>query len=83
MTFSIQGISRASSRHPWRVLIAWAIVLVIAGALTSKLLPSALTNSFDFTNSPESKRADLLIGCDAVGVKDCILRGIAAAAAAT
>ena len=27
--------------------------------------------------------ADLLIGCDAVGVKDCILRGIAAAAAAT
>jgi putative drug exporter of the RND superfamily len=58
--FSTAGLARASARHPWRVLAAWLLVLVLAGVAASGL-GDALTTEGDFTNRPESVRADDLL----------------------
>jgi putative drug exporter of the RND superfamily len=61
MRINPQSIARASAIHPWRTLGVWVVVLVagIAGAAT--LLGPALTTDFDFTNSPEAKRAEQIL----------------------
>ncbi|HVL27040.1 MAG TPA: MMPL family transporter [Acidimicrobiales bacterium] len=61
MRISPQSLARASSRNPWRTIVAWIGVIVIAGALTSALLGKATTQEFAFTNEPESVRAAQLI----------------------
>ncbi len=57
MKLNPESIARASSRHPWRTLVIWLIVFAAAGASSSALLSDALTTDFDFTNTPEAKRA--------------------------
>ena len=58
---STQGLARASSRRPWRVVGLWIVLFVVGGYLASTLLGDALTTESDFTNSPGSKTgADLL-----------------------
>jgi uncharacterized membrane protein YdfJ with MMPL/SSD domain len=52
-----ESLARASSRHPWRTVIVWAVIFVAAGAASSSLLDGALTTDIDFTNNPEAKRA--------------------------
>jgi len=69
MKLNIQGLARASAKHPWRTLVVWGIVFISAGMLSQTLLAGALTNSFDFTNSPESKQADQLIKSKITGTQ--------------
>ena len=57
MKLNPESIARASSRHPGRTLGVWLLVLVAAVASLATLLGPALTTEFDFTNSPEAKRA--------------------------
>lgn len=58
---STQGLARASSRRPWRVIGLWIALFVAGGYLAATLLGDALTTESDFTNRPESKAgADLL-----------------------
>ncbi len=57
MSLSTQSLARASSRHPWRTIGAWVLVIVVAGALTGALLGTATTQEANFTNDPEAKRA--------------------------
>ncbi|MGD9711772.1 MAG: hypothetical protein AB7V46_06880, partial [Thermomicrobiales bacterium] len=58
--FSTSGISRANARHPWRAMILWVVLLVLAG-MSASSLNDALTTEGGFLNSPESKKgADLL-----------------------
>jgi RND superfamily putative drug exporter len=57
---STAGLARASARHPWRVVAAWILVLVLAGVAASGL-GDALTYQGTFTNRPESVRADDLL----------------------
>ncbi|MEE9247891.1 MAG: MMPL family transporter, partial [Dehalococcoidia bacterium] len=58
---STQALARGSSRHPWKVLVAWIVVFVLAGVLIANLLGDALTTQTEFTNNPEAKRGfDLL-----------------------
>src|SRR5664280_1194866 len=59
--FGLESIARACARHPWRVLSAWVVVLVVSGAMTALFLGGSLTNSDHFTSNPESARADALI----------------------
>src|ERR671915_1231505 len=56
-----RALARASSRHPWRTLTVWVVLLIVGGGLSSVLLAGALTTDIDFTNEPESKRAAELI----------------------
>jgi RND superfamily putative drug exporter len=57
MRLNPESIARSSSRHPWRTVLIWFLVLVAGGAASATLLGPALTTDFDFTNSPEAKRA--------------------------
>ena len=61
MKLNPESIARASSRHPWRTLGIWAVVVVSMGTLSQKLLADVLTQDIAFTNRPESVRAQDVI----------------------
>ncbi|HEX5937236.1 MAG TPA: MMPL family transporter [Actinomycetota bacterium] len=61
MRINPETLARASSRHPWRVVITWVVLVVAAGATASTLLGGVLNNDIAFTNRPESVRAQELI----------------------
>ncbi len=61
MALSPETIARASSRHPWRTVVAWLVVLAFGGAAAAAFLGSALTTEFDFTDTPEAKEAQQLV----------------------
>jgi len=57
MRINPESLAKASSRHPWRVVTIWAVLLAAGIASAATLLGPALTTDFDFTNVPEAKRA--------------------------
>ncbi len=57
MKLNPETLARASSRHPWRTLGIWLVLIVAMGAVTSSLLADVLTQDIAFTNSPESVQA--------------------------
>jgi RND superfamily putative drug exporter len=61
MKISPESLARASSRHPWRVVIAWVGLVIVAGAFVGAGLGDVLTNDIAFTNKPESIKAQDLI----------------------
>jgi RND superfamily putative drug exporter len=61
MKLNPETLARASSRHPWRTVAIWLAILVAGIASLSTLLAPALTTDFDFTNSPEAKRAQQIL----------------------
>ncbi len=61
MRLNTESLARASSRHPWRVIAVWILVVAAMGAVSRAYLSDALTTDIDFTNRPESKRAMELI----------------------
>ena len=61
MKINPESLARASSRHPWRTVGIWAVVLVAGFAASATLLGPALTTKFDFTNSPEAKQAQQVL----------------------
>ena len=60
-SLSTESLARASAAHPWRVILAWAIVFLAAAALFAVLFEDAITTEFNFIGTPESKRADNLL----------------------
>ena len=56
-----ESLARISSRHPWRTIGAWIVVIVGAGLLSATLLGDVLNDDFAFTNEPESARAQEII----------------------
>ncbi|MGE5461583.1 MAG: MMPL family transporter [Solirubrobacterales bacterium] len=56
-----ESLARSSSRHPWRVIVVWVLVVGGMGYASSTFLSDALTTDIDFTNRPESKQAMQLI----------------------
>lgn len=57
---STAGLARASSRHPWRTLGFWLVLIVLAiGA--SGALADHLTSEAKLTNNPDSQRAAQLL----------------------
>jgi len=61
MKISPESLARASSRHPWRTLLAWVVLIAAMGAVTSSLLSGVLTQDIAFTNKPESVKAQNVI----------------------
>jgi RND superfamily putative drug exporter len=57
MSSFTQTIALASARHPWRVIAAWSVTLVLAFGAIGGLLGGALTTEGKPTNNPESERA--------------------------
>jgi RND superfamily putative drug exporter len=55
------SIARTSARHPWKVVAAWAVLLVVAMGLTSSLLSDALTTGWSFATNPESEQGRKLL----------------------
>jgi uncharacterized membrane protein YdfJ with MMPL/SSD domain len=53
-----ERLARASSRHPWRTLLAWVGAIVVGLALAVVLLPGNLTTTGHVTGSPESAKAE-------------------------
>jgi RND superfamily putative drug exporter len=53
-----ERLARASSRHPWRVLLAWLGAIVLALGLAVALLPGNLTTNGHVTGNPESAQAE-------------------------
>ncbi len=61
MKINPETLARASSRHPWRTVGVWAVILVAGFAASGVLLDSALTTDIDFTNNPEAKQAQQIL----------------------
>jgi putative drug exporter of the RND superfamily len=61
MKLNPETIARASSRHPWRTVSIWAVILIIGFGASGVLLSDALTTDFDFTNNPEAIQAQKLL----------------------
>ncbi|HEY3210756.1 MAG TPA: MMPL family transporter [Actinomycetota bacterium] len=57
MKLSPESLARASSRHPWRTLGVWLVLIVAAGMLSSVGLSGVLNQDIEFTNKPESVKA--------------------------
>jgi uncharacterized membrane protein YdfJ with MMPL/SSD domain len=55
---STERLARASAARPKLTLAAWLAAFLAAGAAIAILLGSSLTTDDDFTNRPESQRAD-------------------------
>jgi uncharacterized membrane protein YdfJ with MMPL/SSD domain len=58
MRLSTERLAGASARHPWRAIVAWLGVTVLAVAAIALLLGGSLTTEGSPTNNPESERAD-------------------------
>jgi RND superfamily putative drug exporter len=67
MKLNPESLARASSRHPWRVVAIWILVVTAMGFASQKFLADALTTDVDFTNNPESKQAMQLIEKNVTG----------------
>jgi putative drug exporter of the RND superfamily len=62
MRINPESFARASSRHPWRTVVVWVVLLGGAiGLVAGGLFGDALTNAIDFTNEPEAKEAARLV----------------------
>ena len=61
MRINPERLATGSARRPWLTVGLWVVLLGISGFLVSQLLGDALTTDFDFTNEPESVRAENLI----------------------
>jgi putative drug exporter of the RND superfamily len=61
MKLNPEALARASSRHPWRTLGIWVVLIASMGFVSSQLLGDVLTQEFEFTNDPESVRAQQVI----------------------
>jgi RND superfamily putative drug exporter len=61
MKINPETLARASSRHPWRTVGIWAVILVLGFGASGVLLSSALTTDFDFSNNPEAKQAKTIL----------------------
>jgi RND superfamily putative drug exporter len=57
MRLNPETMARATSRHPWRTLGVWVVLIVALGGVSSRLLSDVLSEDVAFTNRPESVRA--------------------------
>jgi uncharacterized membrane protein YdfJ with MMPL/SSD domain len=56
-----ERLARACSRHPWRTIAVWLLVIVLSFGVVATLYGDALSGDPDVTSETESKRADALI----------------------
>jgi len=57
MKLNPETMAVASSRHPWRTLAAWVVLIAAMAAVSARLLTGVMTDDVAFTNEPESVKA--------------------------
>src|SRR3954463_16763252 len=57
-----QRLARAAAVHPWRVVVAWGLVLLASIVAIVTLIGSAFTAEDTAASNPESARASQVIG---------------------
>ena len=58
---STENLARISAAHPWRVIVIWAIVFLVAGGLAGTLFANVITTEIKFINDPESDLAQTFL----------------------
>lgn len=58
---TVEKIARATSARPWLTIAVWLAVLVIVGSVITRYLGDALTTAQEFTNNPDSVRAEEIV----------------------
>src|SRR6266540_1878819 len=61
MRLSPQSVARWSARRRFTVIGIWVGLFLVGGLLTSSYLSGALTTQAEFTNNPDSKKAQQLL----------------------
>jgi putative drug exporter of the RND superfamily len=61
MRINPESLARASSRHPWRVVITWVLIAVASFVAAGLFIGDVLNDDIEFTNRPESVRAQEVI----------------------
>jgi putative drug exporter of the RND superfamily len=61
MRLNPESLARSSSRHAWRTIAIWVVVLVAGFGASGMMLSDALTTDIDFTNNPEAKQAQQIL----------------------
>jgi putative drug exporter of the RND superfamily len=56
-----ERLARGSSRHPWRVIAIWVVVLVASFPVIAMFLGDVVTADVETTRETDSKRADELL----------------------
>jgi RND superfamily putative drug exporter len=56
-----QRLARTAALHPWRVVAAWGLILVVSLVAIATLIGSAFTSDASLTTSPDSMKAEQLI----------------------
>ena len=60
-TLSPGILARSSASHPWRTVLVWVVVFLIAGGLRGTIFDDVITTKFEPTNTPESRKGDELL----------------------
>jgi RND superfamily putative drug exporter len=63
-----ESLARSSSKHPWKVIVVWLLVVAAMGAVSSQLLAGVVSSDIAFTNSPESVRAQNVLDEKFLGI---------------
>ncbi|MGZ5291739.1 MAG: MMPL family transporter [Actinomycetota bacterium] len=61
MKLNPEALAKVTSRHPWRTIGVWLLVIVGMGYLSATALGDVLTDDMAFTNNPEAARAQEVI----------------------
>jgi RND superfamily putative drug exporter len=56
-----QRLARAAAAHPWRVVVAWALILLASLVSIVTLIGSAFTSDGSITSNPDSARAQQVL----------------------
>ena len=60
-SLSSENLARVSAANPWRVILIWVIILVVAGGLAGTLFLGTVTTEIKFLGNPESEQARKLL----------------------
>ena len=56
-----QRLARTAAVHPWRVVVAWGLILAASVVAIGGLIGSAFTSDGSITSNPDSVRAEQVI----------------------
>ncbi len=56
-----ERLARAAAVHPWRVVAAWGVILLVSMVAIGGLLGSAFTSDASLTTNPDSARAEQVL----------------------